>query len=252
MRSFNSCVHVRIFRKFHIPTVECVASGRADNRKTKCPPHQVSVQNSVPHICPDSHTDCEPNKMQALETTESEFRFAQQPVNADRLSNRAKSREIFTQPASRSDIFTLFNMAREKIGEEIASAETGWRIQQLNPLSIWSVYGRKGLLGGGALLFLNNIGIYKLICGELDLSKPPSECICGANEKPAAIYCWAIVLSGNGILGIADVMRFLQSERFSDVDIWTNPVTAQGASLVRRLGFTKAKFGGRVLFKFKR
>jgi hypothetical protein len=170
----------------------------------------------------------------------------------ERLSEVRKRRGVYAQPASQSDIQTLHTMLAQRLDNPIASAETACMVQDACPNSVWSVYGAQGLLGGLAFLPLNNLGLYSLIYGKLNFFSPPLDSLAVGEEKPVVIYIWAVVATGSGIAGFADVMRFLDTPRFRHIDIWAQAITPAGERLAARFGLQRFDHTPAPFFKYSR
>jgi hypothetical protein len=170
---------------------------------------------------------------------------------AQRLRQR-RTRGVFAQPASNSDIAQLHAMLVDSYDGPIAPVEVACRVQQASPNAIWSVYGARGLVGGVAFLPLNALGVYSLITGKLSLTDPPLEAIAVRSERPAILYAWALVARPSAMFGIAEVLGHLESQRFRNVDIWANAVTPEGIRLAARLGLERFAHRDGDFFKLTR
>jgi hypothetical protein len=169
-----------------------------------------------------------------------------------RLVQLSKTRRVFVQPASPSDIRNLHAMLTDHIEQPVATVESACAIQDASPESIWSIHSATELLGGIAFLPLNALGLYQLVYGKLDLLNPAVNAVAGRIDRPAILYLWAIVSRGRGIIGLADIMDHLDRRRFRHVDIWTSPVTPRGERLAEQLGFTRFSHANRVFYRLKR
>jgi hypothetical protein len=169
-----------------------------------------------------------------------------------RLLQLAKTRRVYVQPASHSDIHQMHLMLAGKTSTAIASAESACTIQDASPQSIWSMHSATELLGGIAFLPLNALGLYQLVYGKLNLTDPPVNIVAARNERPAILYLWALVSRGRGIIGLADIMDYLDRQRFRNVDVWTCPVTRHGQLLAERHGFTRFCHGDRAFYRLIR
>ncbi len=161
-------------------------------------------------------------------------------------------RGVYSQPASRADIESLHAMLRGSIDAPIAGLDAVIRVQEASPHSIWSVHSATGLLGGVAFLPLNALGLYKLIYGKLDRSNPPLDSIAVRLERPVVLYVWAVVARGSGVLGLTEILPQLETQRFSRVDIWADPVTEEGKRLAQRFGLTRINHGSQTFYKLDR
>ena len=170
----------------------------------------------------------------------------------ERLLHPSRRRNVYVQPASQTEIHTLHAMLGARLDHPIASAETACRIQEASPNSIWSIHGVKGLLGGVAFLPLNSLGLYEVIYGKMDFEQPPLETIAIRSQRPSIIYVWALVATRMGIVGLADVLRQLDIQRFRHVDIWAQTMTPQAERLAERLGLQRFDTSGGVFYKYGR
>jgi hypothetical protein len=186
----------------------------------------------------------------AVDCSDAPTRPALPPV-AQRLSQR-RSRGVYVQPASQSDIAALHAMLREQLETKLAPVETACRIQSISPNSIWAVCNGQGLVGGIAFLPLNALGVYSLINGQLDLESPPDAAIAVKSERPAVLYAWAMVSRPAGLFGLAEVLRQLETQRFRHVDIWANAVTPQGQRMALKLGLERFSHRDGDFYKFPR
>jgi len=141
---------------------------------------------------------------------------------------------------------------RQRVDAPLADAESVARIQEASPNSVWSMHSRSGLVGGVAFLPLNGLGLYRLIYGKLDRREPPLEAIAIRLERPSILYVWALVAEGAGLLGLGEILRQLDGQRFRGVDIWAEPATPEGGRLADRLGFARVEGGNRVFYKLSR
>lgn len=168
------------------------------------------------------------------------------------LGARGLRRGIYAQPATRTDIEALHRLFEPHVDAPVASAESAIRVQEASPHSVWSVHSSAGLLGGAAFLPLNTLGLYRLIYGKLDRRDPPLEALAVRLERPAVLYVWALVARGSGLLGLADILRQLDTQRFRGVDVWAQPVTTEGERLAARLGFARISHGDHAFYKLGR
>ena len=143
-------------------------------------------------------------------------------------------------------------MLTARLDHPVAAPEAAMRVQEASPGSIWALRSGSRLLGGVAFLPLNTLGVYELLYGKLDRAEPRLPAIATGRERPMALYVWAVVAEGEGLLGLPDLLRQLDMQRFGDVDIWADPVTPEGERLARRLGFALIDSGSRNYFKLAR
>lgn len=176
----------------------------------------------------------------------------EQRRHLDFAAYRGRPVGAYANPASFSNMEELHSIAVDRIGSQVAPLETIVRIQRHNHNSIWSFHSESKLIGGVALLYLNTYGLYRLLNGRLDLAEPQAECLCRDGKTPKAIYCWALVANGRGILGALDVMRWLQTPTYRKVDIWASPATKDGQRALESFGFQPYPFSSTSLYRYKR
>lgn len=128
----------------------------------------------------------------------------------------------------------------------MASADEAIRVFRHNPACIMALARKSksdpaapAAEGFIAMLPLNKIGMDLLALDALEATKPNVKFICGPDERPACIYWWAIFAPGLGAAGMALFMEKLASERYTGLDIYARPVTAEGHHFVKDLGFTE-------------
>lgn len=170
----------------------------------------------------------------------------------ERMALRGSQRRIIARPAGPEEINSLHAMLTARLDHPVASPEAAQQVQDASPGSIWALRSESHLLGGVAFLPLNTLGVYELLYGKLDRTNPRLPTIAPGRERPTALYVWAVVARGDGLLGLPDLLRQLDTQRFGDVDIWADPVTAEGEALARRLGFALVDSGSRNFFKLAR
>jgi hypothetical protein len=169
-----------------------------------------------------------------------------------RLRRLARTRRVYVQPASHSEIHQMHRMLAGRTDVPIATAESACSIQDASPQSIWAMHSATDLLGGIAFLPLNPLGLYQLVYGKLDLANPPVVSIAASHERPAILYLWALVSRGRGIIGLADILDHLDRQRFRNVDVWTCPVTPHGQRLAERHGFARFTHQDRSFYRLRR
>ena len=115
-----------------------------------------------------------------------------------------------------------------------------------NPDCIWAISrNRKNVSGPAAaegfvaMLFLNNVGLYQLATNTLDTRNPDLEVLAGPEERPAALYIWAIYAPGVLAGAVPLVLESLNTPRLEGVDLFTRPNTQDGVRFKRNPRFEK-------------
>ncbi|MBR0844284.1 hypothetical protein JQ607_29135 [Bradyrhizobium liaoningense] len=147
------------------------------------------------------------------------------------------SPDVDVRCAQFSEIAALSEMARRLVpGVQLGAAELA-RYFTVDPQSILT-FSRKGnLLGGMAFLFLNEHGHDALLLDEICLTAPEMHYLASANEDVAAIYIWAIAVTGRGIAGLGKAAAHLRQVRFRNADCYAQPSTVAGRDIMRATGF---------------
>ena len=118
------------------------------------------------------------------------------------------------------------------------------RVVAHNPDCLWAISRRsrnstKELCSEGfvAFLMLNAAGFERLLNHTFDTSVPDLELLVAQNEKPAAIYVWALYAPGMIAGGIPLVFEKISSPLYKDVTLYARPVTDSGRRFLKTIGF---------------
>ena len=118
------------------------------------------------------------------------------------------------------------------------------RVVSQNPDSLWAI-ARKDRFdashpsadGFVAFLMLNDAGLNRLVAGEFDALDPDPKCLASQNERPAAIYVWALHARGTLAAGISLVFEKISSPKYAGVDLYARAVTPDGHRFLEAIGF---------------
>jgi predicted GNAT family N-acyltransferase len=176
---------------------------------------------------------------------------AKHPLPASNLAEFARDFVVFTPSAA--CLAKLIADASPDFEGRIASKAPVARIISHNPDSLWGItrksnYDAENPVPDGflAFLMLNSDGQRALIEGTFDASEPDLNLLCSQNEKPAAIYIWA-VWGKNLFPGVLLAFEKVWTPLYKDADLYARATTAHSARLLETLGFTPgASFEGRV------
>jgi predicted GNAT family N-acyltransferase len=168
------------------------------------------------------------------------------------LDDLPQSRRYEAGPASQSEITELIARAAPHIPGMKIIGPAIRRIHEGNSDTIFAVRGRNGLEGGIAFLYLNAHGLKALLDETFSPADPSPGHLAQANEKPAAIYGWAMYLPGMLVGAMGNVMRLLQSPRYAHADIYAKPVTPKAAAFHAHVGFSPCSGGPRGLNVYRR
>ena len=161
----------------------------------------------------------------------------------DRLDKHYLCDRLTVFTPSDSQIEELMIRARRDL-PGLTRTEVIQRVVNHNPDCFWAIRRRRkngnfedDPRGFVAFLMLNEEGADALIRGVLDASDPPETLLSGQNERPAAIYVWALYAKGMLAPALSLVMEKLHTPLYRDADFVAKPVTQEGSHFVEALGF---------------
>jgi predicted GNAT family N-acyltransferase len=126
------------------------------------------------------------------------------------------------------------------------------RVHAFNPETILAAIGSKGLAGGFAFLYLNQLGFDGLLAGELSVADPELRHLAAQGEAPRALYAWAMYLPGRAVAAMGNVMEFVRRPGFAEADLYARPGTLEGARFMQRTAFLPVHDGPPGLFVYRR
>ncbi|MBV9550281.1 MAG: GNAT family N-acetyltransferase [Alphaproteobacteria bacterium] len=113
-----------------------------------------------------------------------------------------------------------------------------------NPDSLWAInrrsrYDWRTQKGEGfiAFLMLNRAGHKALVEGRLDCFDPDMALLTGQNEKPDAIYIWAIYAPGVLAAGVPLVLEKVSTPLYAQANLYAKAVTQAGHDFLETVGF---------------
>ena len=159
---------------------------------------------------------------------------------------------LHVRRAEAGDIPELLRSAEAEIGAALASERAVTAIAAAHPDALW-VFLRDGrIVGGFAMLMLDEAGLAALLADRIDLRQPSTALLARPGEAPAAIYVWAVLGRALAAEGIATVIERLQAPPYGSADIFALPASAHGLRLMRSLGFRPMPGHGRGLHVYVR
>jgi hypothetical protein len=163
-----------------------------------------------------------------------------------------RSAEIHVQPAQRSELSALADMANRLVpGVQIAEPDLE-KYFSLDSESILTFSRKKKLLGAVAFLYLNDRGHDALILDHMNLAYPDVGLLAGRSEAVSAIYVWAIAGQGKAMAGLGNVSRHLSERRLARADLYAQPSSTDGRNLMIALGFEPIPSFQRELWRYQR
>ncbi|MDO9564360.1 MAG: hypothetical protein Q7J60_22290 [Bradyrhizobium sp.] len=163
-----------------------------------------------------------------------------------------RSAEIVVQPALRSDLGALSDMANRLVPGIQTTEPDLEKYHDFDPGSILT-FKRKGiLLGAVAFLYLNDRGHDALILDEMSLTQPELGLLAGLSEPVSAIYVRAIAGQGRAMAGLGNVSAYLSRPRLAPADLYAQPSSIDGRNLNIAIGFHPFPSYQRDLWRYQR
>jgi hypothetical protein len=153
--------------------------------------------------------------------------------------------------ASAADIHSLIEAAKALIPGKLADEGVVRRVWAHHPDSLWGFFQNGELVGGLAMLMLNEAGVKALMTGRLDGANPRDEHLASPAEAPEGIYIWAVAHSGASD-GIAKLFARLQAPEYRLSPVYGAAVTPSGEAFFRKWGFSPVPGGPPNLFRYIR
>jgi hypothetical protein len=135
------------------------------------------------------------------------------------------------------------------MGVPVALSEVVERMLARDLETVWVFETEGRITGGAAFLFLSEVGVERLLTGDLDPHAPAEECLVGAAEPPAGVYFWGIYRDDPASGGIKDILKMLETERFKNADLWTFPTGDIGRAFFERIGLRPVEAGPPNLYR---
>lgn len=141
------------------------------------------------------------------------------------------------RPARFDEIPALVGMASAQIPDLAAFEDIVVRVHEIDPTSVLAIDRSTTLLGGIALLFLNEAGLRALLIGGFNFQDPELSHLARRGEIPAGIYVWAFCARGAAVGGIGRIMAWMKRDGRRDVHFYARPSTEEGRRLMSNRGF---------------
>jgi hypothetical protein len=155
-------------------------------------------------------------------------------------------------PASAEVLAQLTDLAEALVPNVAPQPEKLTALWRRDPATFLAFTSESQLLGGIGLLYLNEWGLDALILDDITLTDPEFRFLCKADERPAAIYWWAIAARGRGIAALGELGRYLSAPRYAGVDFYAQPSSDDGRRLAVALGFKQIPSFQRDLWQYER
>jgi hypothetical protein len=152
------------------------------------------------------------------------------------LDNLPTSRRFAASVAATEDLPFLMEMTARHIPALSGAYADVLRVHQFSS-SILAARDQRGLVGGWALLFLNQAGRDAMLDGTFDVACPDTRLLCPTGQKATALYAWALCLPGTLVAAMGNFMDLLRRPAYAEADIYARPGTPKGEQFMIRTGF---------------
>jgi hypothetical protein len=86
----------------------------------------------------------------------------------------------------------------------------------------------------------------------MSLTQPDLGLLAGRHEEVSAIYVWAIAGQGRAMAGLGKVSEHLSGQRLASADLYAQPSSSDGRSLMIALGFETIPSYQHELWRYQR
>jgi len=146
----------------------------------------------------------------------------------------------FVKKPSSEEFLKIYEMGSREIGPGIASFEVMRGVMNHNPLSFWGIYRSSSadrrdakLAGFFAFLLLNDSGLEAHRHRRLNRHRPEFYHLANKDERPAAVYIWAVVAHRLSNIGSQLIAHAMGTDWFFDVPVFGTIGTRSGQNAVR-------------------
>jgi hypothetical protein len=150
---------------------------------------------------------------------------------------------ILAQRVGFDEVPILLGFAAREIPFLSSAIDAVNRVINRNRDGIWVFRRGERAVGVYAMLHLSSEGMEALLLGEFNTTYPDPSLIVNSNEKPAAVYKWAVVAPAMAASGICAMSRLLQADRFATANLYARPMTSRGGKIMAHLGFKGVRSG---------
>lgn len=174
--------------------------------------------------------------------------------NLDHLDTHRFCRALTVFMPTRNQVADLITQA-QSVMPILASKKTIQDVAAFNPDSFWAIRRsdpssrcQKAPSGFVAFLMLNQTGRTALISGELNPAAPDWKYLVRQNERPDAIYVWALHARGGLTPALGLVMDKLQSPIYRSANFVARAATAEGGNFLKSIGFFERREQSGLVF----
>ena len=149
--------------------------------------------------------------------------------------------QVWLRPARYDELDELHSLIVSEISPDVGPAAIMRAVFLKNPVSFWRIERRlpDGIVrpvGMYGFLPLNDRGVDALKAEMLDTREPQLEYVAAADERPAALYVWAIVARKIRQL-VYPLIKQALGPGYTSVPVFATPATAGGVKAVAQRGF---------------
>lgn len=166
-------------------------------------------------------------------------------LDTERLAKRLV---VFTPSGDQID--RLVSQASADIGH-LADPDVVHRVVSYNPDSLWAIARRERFSphspkaqGFVAYLMLNQKGHRELMDGKFNALDPDLSLLTAQNERPSAIYIWAVHAKGLLVGGFPLAVEKIYTPLYRDAPLYTRAATIDGYRFIEAFGFKRYQASG--------
>jgi hypothetical protein len=163
-----------------------------------------------------------------------------------------RSRDIEVRQAKRAELSSVAEMGNTMVPGVNITVTDLERYYGFDPDSILTFARQGKLLGAVAFIYLNRSGLDALLRAEVRLTQPDLSLLAGRFEQVSAIYVWAIAGQGRAMAGLGNVSEHLCKKRLAPADLYAQPSSEDGRSLMIAIGFEPIESFQQELWRYQR
>lgn len=156
------------------------------------------------------------------------------------------------RPGTESDLAAVYSLIARHVPPPYAPAETLGRALAHNR-DVLLVFCRGDvLLGFHAALYLNALGLERLLLGEFDALDPDPAALAPSDQGTAAIYHWLTICPGLAVEGLLHLSQQLRRPALARANLFSRPVTPDGERRLLGFGYRRIDCGTPNLHRYVR
>ena len=155
-------------------------------------------------------------------------------------------------PASHAQLPAVFDLAQREIPVLLSPLKHVERVFSHNNDSILVFVRDDDVVGVYATLMLNEMGLERLLRGDLDTYAPDLSCMVPDAQVPAAIYNWAVVAPQLAAEGLRHVSEYLRQPKYRKANLYARGTTPAACRLMEHTGYKLLSGAHPDLYRYER